>query len=70
MNDKDERPRFAGPSDDELAELDRADDLRDDDELTALDPALDIGDVDALLILADDEDAASTHETNDGRASD
>ncbi len=55
MSDKDERPRFAGPSDDELAELDRVDDLCDDDELTALDrldaldPPLDIGDVDVLL---------------------
>ncbi|MDQ2830281.1 MAG: hypothetical protein M3Y74_14705 [Chloroflexota bacterium] len=48
------------------------DDLCDDDELMALDrlDALDIGDVDALLLDADDEDAAATHETDDGRASD
>ncbi len=71
-----ERTPFREPTDDELAALDMPDDLLDDDELTALDrldaldPALDIGDVDALLLDADDEDAAATHETDDGRASD
>ena len=44
------------PTDDELAELDRMDDLRDNDELTALDrldaldPELDIAEIDALLM--------------------
>ncbi len=63
MSDKGERPRFAGPSDDELAALDRVDDLLDNDELTALDrldasdPALDSGDIDALFTGDDEEDA-------------
>ncbi len=66
------RDPFREPTDDELATLDMPDDLCDDDELMALDrlDALDIGDVDALLLDADDEDAAATHETDDGRASD
>jgi len=61
----DGRDPFREPTDDELATIDMPDDLCDDDELMALerldalDPELDIGDVDALLILADDEDAAS-----------
>jgi len=65
MSDKDERPRFAGPADDELAVLDRVDDLLDNDELTALDrldapdPEVDIGDVDALFTGDDEEDARS-----------
>jgi len=56
MSDRDEQPRVAGPSDDELAALDRVDDPRDDDELVALDrldaldPALDIAEIDALLM--------------------
>jgi len=62
MSDKDERPRFAGPSDDELAALDRVDDLLDNDELTALDRLdapdheVDSGDVDAPFTGDDEED--------------
>ena len=62
MSDKDGRPRFVGPSDDELAELDRVDDPRDGDELAALDRLgeEDAQDTDALWAFDDagtDDDA-------------
>ncbi len=50
---------FREPTDDELATLDRPDDLFDDDELTALDrldaldPELDGDEIDVLLLDAD-----------------
>ncbi len=57
---RDGRDPFREPTDDELATLDRADDLRDDDELTALDrlDALD-PEINALLMDAGDKEGES-----------
>lgn len=79
MSDKDERPRGAGPADDDPVAPDRLDalnpaldngdsgDLLDSDELATLDAQ----DLDDLLTLdAADAGAPSTDEADHGRASD